>query len=87
MKPSRLSPDVPPLWEAALCDGTVGVTDEAANRRARLLATREGICAGYSAGANVAAALQVAAGLPEGAVVVTVCPDTGLRYLSGDLFG
>jgi cysteine synthase A len=77
---------IPPLWEPALCDGFLGVSDEDAVRTARLLATREGILAGFSGGANVWAALEIARNGPPGQVVVTVCPDTGLKYLSTDLF-
>jgi cysteine synthase A len=77
---------VPPQWDPALCDGFVGVTDDDAVETARLLSTREGICAGFSSGANVWAALQLAREAREGEVVVTVCPDTGLKYLSTDLF-
>jgi cysteine synthase A len=77
---------VPPQWDAALCDGFIGVTDEAAIETARLLGTREGICAGFSSGANVWAALQLAREAREGEVIVTLCPDTGLKYLSTDLF-
>ena len=53
---------------------------------ARGLATREGIFCGFSSGANVAAALQVAKAAEAGAVVVTLVTDTGLKYLSTDLF-
>jgi cysteine synthase len=77
---------IPPLWEEGLCDGFIGVTDEAALRTARELAAREGIFAGYSSGANAWAALELASQAAEGEVVVTVCPDTGLKYLSSDLF-
>lgn len=77
---------VPPQWDPALCDGFLGVTDEDAIATARLLGTREGICAGYSSGANVWAALQLAREAGDGEVIVTVCPDTGLKYLSTELF-
>lgn len=77
---------VPPLWDPSLCDGYLGVTDEDAIATARLLATREGLFVGYSGGANVWAALRIAREAREGDVVVTVCPDTGLKYLSTDLF-
>lgn len=77
---------VPPQWDPALCDGFIGVTDADAIETARLLGTREGICAGFSSGANVWAALQVAREVQEGAVIVTLCPDTGLKYLSTELF-
>jgi cysteine synthase A len=53
---------------------------------ARALANREGIVAGYSTGANVAAALRVAANSPTGYTIATIACDTGTRYLSGDLF-
>lgn len=77
---------VPPLWDPAVCDGFLTVTNEAAMETARRLATREGIFCGFSSGANVAAALQVASGAEPGAVVVTLIADTGLKYLSTDLF-
>lgn len=77
---------VPPRWDPALVDGYIGVTDEDAIATARLLGVREGICAGYSSGANVWAALQLAKAAAEGEVIVTLCPDTGLKYLSTDLF-
>jgi cysteine synthase A len=77
---------VPPLWDPSVCDGAVAVSDEDAIETARLLATREGILAGFSSGANVAAALRLARDLPPDAVVVTVIADTGLKYLSTDLY-
>ncbi|HTE18806.1 MAG TPA: cysteine synthase family protein [Armatimonadota bacterium] len=77
---------IPPQWDARLCDGFIGVRDEDAVQTARLLGTREGIFAGYSSGANVWAALQLAREASPGEVIVTVCPDTGLKYLSTDLF-
>ncbi|MCC2669991.1 MAG: Pyridoxal-5-phosphate-dependent protein beta subunit [Armatimonadetes bacterium] len=77
---------VPPTWDPAVCDGFIGVTDDDAVETARLLGTREGICGGYSSGANVWAALQLAREASEGEVIVTVCPDTGLKYLSTELF-
>jgi cysteine synthase len=77
---------VPPLWDPSLCDGFLSVTNEEAIHTARRLATREGIFCGFSSGANVAAALQVARTTHAGAVVVTLVADTGLKYLSTDLF-
>jgi cysteine synthase len=77
---------IPPLWDPALCDGFLSSTDQEAVETARRLATREGILAGFSAGANVACALRLAAELPPGSLVVTLAPDTGLKYLSTDLF-
>src|SRR5215210_863718 len=47
---------IPPQWDAALCDGTSPIHDDDAISAARQLARREGILAGFSTGANVAAA-------------------------------
>ncbi len=77
---------IPPQWDDALCDGTIPVTDEAAVSVARNLARREGVLAGFSTGANVAAALGIAAELGAGQAVATVACDTGTRYLSTSLF-
>ena len=52
---------IPPQWDAALCDGTIPIGDDEAIAVARELARREGILAGFSTGANVAAALRLAA--------------------------
>jgi cysteine synthase A len=76
----------PPLWDAALCDGFLTVSDAEAIQTARLLATREGILGGFSSGANVAAALRLARDFPSDHVVVTTVNDTGLKYLSTDLY-
>lgn len=51
------------------------------------LAREEGLLCGPSSGINVAAARKVAAKHPELTRIVTVIPDTGQRYLSGELFG
>jgi cysteine synthase A len=75
-----------PLFRPEHCDGFLTVTDAEAIRTARRLATREGIFAGFSSGANVAAALRMARQLPPGAIVVTTINDSGLKYLSTDLF-
>ena len=76
---------IPPHWDAALCDGTIPIGDAEAMRIARELARREGILAGFSTGANVAAALRLAA-RGAGFTVATIACDTGTRYLSSDLF-
>lgn len=78
---------IPPQWDPAACDGTIAVDDATAVACARRLATTEGILAGYSTGGNVAAALQIAASLPEGQAVATIACDSGTRYLSSGLFG
>lgn len=77
---------IPPLWQPELVDGFLSISDEAAIETARLLATREGICGGFSGGANVAAALELARSCAPGTLIATVIPDTGLKYLSTDLY-
>ncbi len=78
---------IPPQWDPALCNGTIAIDDAAAIACVQELAKREGILAGYSTGANVAAALRIAATLPEGYAVATIACDSGTRYLSAGLFG
>ncbi len=74
-----------PLWDSTLVDGYLTVTDEEAISTARQLARREGVFAGFSSGANVAAALRLLHNFP-GATIVTTLNDSGLKYLSTDLF-
>ena len=78
---------VPEILDTELYDEVLDISLDDAVRTARDLATREGILAGISSGANVFGALQVAA-RPENAgktIVVIVC-DFGERYLSTVLF-
>jgi cysteine synthase A len=77
---------IPPLWQAELCDGFLTATDKEAIRTARLLGKKEGICAGFSSGANVACALKLAKEAKKGTIIVTTVNDTGLKYLSTDLY-
>jgi cysteine synthase len=67
-------------------DGYLRVTDQQAIAAARLLACKEGIFGGFSAGANLAAALQLLEGPLEGGTVAFVVCDSGLKYLSTDLW-
>ncbi|MEV6866864.1 pyridoxal-phosphate dependent enzyme [Streptosporangium subroseum] len=67
-------------------DGYVQVTGEEARSTARLLATREGIFGGFSAGANVSAALHLLRNEMAGATIAVLIPDSGLKYLSTDLW-
>jgi cysteine synthase A len=67
-------------------DEIVPVNGADALRLARELATREGIFAGISAGAAMAAALKVAEKAPAGSSILAMLPDTGERYLSTPLF-
>jgi len=85
------SPDfIPKLTADALADGTVDeivpINGGDALRLARTLAVEEGVFAGISSGAALAAALKVAQTAHEGATIVCMLPDTGERYLSTPLF-
>ncbi|MFW9997726.1 MAG: PLP-dependent cysteine synthase family protein [Candidatus Odinarchaeota archaeon] len=77
---------VPPLWEPGIADATLQISTNEAKEMARLLAKNEGIFAGTSSGANVAAAIKVAKQLGPGNTVVTLIVDSGLKYMSTDLF-
>lgn len=77
---------IPPLWEPDEVDEILSVSTESAKAMARRLATEEGVFAGTSTGANGVAALSVAARLGPGATVVAIAVDSGLRYLSTDLY-
>jgi cysteine synthase A len=78
---------VPGVLNTDVVGEIIRVTNDDAFETARRLARTEGILAGISAGANVHAALRVAA-RPEnaGKLIVTILPDTGERYLSTPLF-
>ena len=78
---------VPEVLDRSVIDETIGVDDEDALEMARLAAKREGVLAGISAGANIAAALRVASRPEmEGKRVVTVICDSGERYMSLPFF-
>ena len=77
---------IPPLWQPELVDEIELVTTDEAKAMARRLAREEGIFAGTSSGANVVAAMRVAERLGPGKTVVTIIVDSGLRYLSTDVF-
>lgn len=76
----------PPLWDPALADEIVAVPTAEAKEMARRLAREEALFAGTSSGANVVAALQVAERLGPEASVVTLLADSGLKYLSTDVY-
>ena len=78
---------IPAVLDLEVLDGVERVTGEEAIATARLLASEEGLLVGISSGANVTAALRLAA-LPEyaGKVIVTVAPSTGERYLTTKLW-
>lgn len=77
---------IPPLWEPDQVDEIVTVSTEEAKAMTRRLAREEGLFAGTSSGANVAAAIRVAQRLGPKATVATIMVDSGLRYLSTDLY-
>lgn len=77
---------IPPLWQPELVNEIQTVSTADAKAMARRLAREEGIFAGTSTGANVVAAIRVAQALGAGATVVTLAVDSGLRYLSTDVF-
>jgi cysteine synthase A len=76
----------PPLYEPQLVDEVQPVSTAEAKEMARRLAREEALFAGTSSGANVVAALRVAERLGPDANVVTLMADSGLKYLSTDLY-
>ena len=77
-RPPHLPPDV--------IDRIETVSTEDAFEMARRAARAEGVFTGPSGGANLVAALRLARELGEGHCVVTIQPDSGLKYLAGDLY-
>ena len=77
---------IPPLWNPELVNEIITVSTNEAKDMARRLAKEEGLFTGTSSGANVVAASQVAKRLGPNASIVTLIIDSGLRYLSGDVF-
>jgi cysteine synthase A len=76
----------PPLWNPTLVDEVLSVKTEDAKDMARQLARRDGIFAGTSSGGNVHAAIRVAKKLGPSSRVVTLMIDSGLKYVSTDLY-
>jgi cysteine synthase A len=77
---------IPKTFDGKYADEIVMIHDEPAFAMVRELARNEGILAGSSGGANVAAALQIAKKLGPGKRVVTMCPDSAERYMSKKIF-
>ena len=77
---------VVPLWTDKLASEIQTVSTKDATAMARELARLEGIFAGTSTGANVAVALRIAERLGSGHTVVTVAVDSGMKYLSTELY-
>ncbi len=76
----------PPLWHASLADRIDAVSTAESIAMARRLAKEEGIFAGTSSGANVVAAIRLARELGPHATVATLLCDSGLKYLSTEVF-
>ena len=77
---------VPPLLDRALYDEARAIDEAEAREMCRRLAKEEGILAGTSTGLNVVGALQLAKEFGRSHTIVTVAVDSGLKYLSSDLY-
>jgi len=77
---------VVPLWQPGLADEIETISTEEAMAMTRRLAREEAIFAGTSTGGNVAVALRIAGRLGPGRTVVTIAPDSGMKYLSTPLY-
>ncbi len=75
-----------PLLNKENIDGYVRINDETAIHFARRLAKEEGIFAGFSSGANLGAAMQLLEAECRGGTIVIILCDSGLKYLSTDLW-
>ncbi|MDD4109816.1 MAG: cysteine synthase family protein [Prolixibacteraceae bacterium] len=71
---------VPPHWEEGLADEIISVSDEEVMAVTKRLSSDEGLFAGYSSGANVAAALKYAESHSNIKNIVTILCDTGYKY-------
>jgi cysteine synthase A len=76
----------PPLWDPGLVDEIAAVKTDDAKAMARRLAREEGLFAGTSSGANVIAAIRAAERLGPDAKIATLMVDSGLKYLSTDVY-
>ena len=74
-----------PLFNNEICDGFIPIKDSEAIKTCRDLAKLEGLLVGFSAGANVCAAYKIAKKLDNGIVVTILC-DSGMKYLTTDLY-
>lgn len=79
--------DLPMIASQTLIDGYIQVNDSQAIQVARDLAKYEGIFGGFSAGANAAAAIELLRTKHQGGTIAILICDSGLKYLSTDLWG
>ncbi|WP_125768417.1 PLP-dependent cysteine synthase family protein [Companilactobacillus furfuricola] len=77
---------VPPFFKEITVDGVKTISDDDAFSNVKWLAKNEGLFAGSSSGAALAAALQVAEELPRNSNIVTIFPDSSERYLSKGIY-
>jgi len=77
---------VPSICRLDLADEIIAVSDNDAYETARKLAKLEGVFGGATGGANVCAAMQRARKIGKGKKIVTIIPDSGLKYLNGELY-
>ena len=77
---------IPKTFDGSMADEIIMVSDQDAFATVALLARKEGVLGGSSAGANVYAALRVAEKLGPGKRVVTIIPDLAERYMSKKIF-
>ncbi|MDR0652188.1 MAG: cysteine synthase family protein [Synergistaceae bacterium] len=75
-----------PFLDRSLVDGCVKVTDKEAVEGARMLSGIEGIFGGFSSGAHAVAARKLLEGSERGNTIAIVICDSGLKYLSTDLY-
>jgi cysteine synthase B len=73
---------VPKIYDPSIADDELGIETEAAYAMARKLACEEGLLVGVSAAGALIGALQIARDAAAGAVIVTIFPDSGDKYLS-----
>lgn len=77
---------VPPLWDPTDASEIMTVTTREAKEMARRLAREEALFAGASSGANVVAAIRLAERLGPSSTVATILVDSGLKYLTTDVY-
>lgn len=76
----------PPLWDPGVVDEIIPVTTAEAEAMARRLTREEGLFAGTSSGGNVVAAIRQGMRLGPGACIATLLVDSGLKYLSTEVY-